>query len=238
MSMFLNISLYIVFICINFGFSLSAIADTEVRLLKGFDRIYLKRADKLVLTQGEKFEVKVHAPKEILAKAITVVNERTLMLFLDGDSWFRADDIKKVSYEVTMPRIDRVTLAGSGTIHAERIVSDYLKIDNKGYGDIFIGELVASKVNLLLRGNGNISLSSVLAVNVDSEAEGSGEIRADGEAKHIRVRIRGSGGFIGEDFSSESADIKVYGSGNVVIRKADVQSSKAYGSGSILFLEN
>lgn len=107
---------------------------------------------------------------------------------------------------VTTPKLELVTLAGSGDI--------------KGNGK-FTG---ASQLEVNIAGTGNVSLE-VNTPEVKADIAGSGDIILVGETRDLSVEIAGSGNFDGMRMMSENVNISIAGSGDVNVfadKKLDV----------------
>ena len=124
--------------------------------------------------------------------------------------WRRHD---KVRLTVTVPTLDRATLAGGGTISIDKVT-----------GTRFEGKVA---------GSGNLNLAAVDVGDVELAIAGSGDVRAAGKAKNVRYKIAGSGDVHAADLTAENAEVSIAGSGSIAGRATTTAAVKIAGSGDV-----
>jgi hypothetical protein len=117
---------------------------------------------------------------------------------------------------VQVRQLDRLALAGSGDIDADRMDGAQVQFDIGGSGAIRVGRIDAERV--------------VVAVG------GSGKLRADeGAARTVSISIGGSGNIDLARVRAESANVTIGGSGDATLQVRDSLSTTVMGSGSIAY---
>jgi hypothetical protein len=104
-----------------------------------------------------------------------------------------------------------------------------------GSGDIQVTGLVnASKLTNTISGSGSISLE-MDAKNYVALISGSGEIKASGKSQNTSITIAGSGDFEGANLNSEIANVKISGSGDIVLTVNKNLDALVSGSGDVKY---
>lgn len=200
------------------GTQLVADGKTQQREVSAFTEISLKIGANVYLKQGDKQIVEVKGDEGTLAKLITEVNNRTLVIKYPADTWFSKWNPGRVDIYVTIPQIDGLTVSGSGSVVSEdKIESRILNLILSGSGDIRIGDLKAEKVTATLSGSGNVHLSGQKS------------------AGDFKVTVSGSGNVKAIDFSADNVDVKVSGSGNCWVSAVKNLVARVAGSGNIIY---
>lgn len=114
---------------------------------------------------------------------------------------------------VTMPRIGKAGLAGSGDMAVDRV-----------QGTSFDGNVA---------GSGTLTLGTVAVDEMDVAIAGSGNVAARGSAGVLNISIAGSGDVNGEGLQASEAKIKIAGSGDVRAAVDGAADVTILGSGSV-----
>jgi hypothetical protein len=207
---------------------------TQKRDVSAFTEISLKIGANVHLKQGESQSVEVKCSESTLAKLITEVKDRKLVIRYPNDTWFSKWNPGPVDIYVTMPQIDALVISGSGSIFSDgKIESRILETTISGSGDIKLADLKAEKVSATLSGSGNIHLfGKEKASELKATISGSGNVKAiEFPADNVDVKISGSGNCWVN--SSKNLVVKLAGSGNVVYRGNPSVDSSIAGSGKV-----
>jgi len=207
---------------------------SQKREVSAFTEISLRIGANVHLKQGEPQSVEVKCSEATLAKLITEVSDRKLVIRYPNDSWFSKWNPGPVDVYVTMPQIDALVISGSGSIVSEgRIESRILDATISGSGDIKLTDLKAEKVSATLSGSGNIHLfGKQNATELKATISGSGNVKAsEFPADNVVVRISGSGNCWVN--SVKNLEVKLAGSGNVTYRGNPSVDSSIAGSGKV-----
>ncbi|WP_262692969.1 head GIN domain-containing protein [Kordiimonas aestuarii] len=216
------------------GFGMTAQAkDTseEMRDVASFSEVQLNGSMDLEVTVGGSQSVKVIADSDIMSHIETEVRGDTLRVGLDNGHSHR--NIKMMRVIVTVPELRGAGLRGSGDLHVTAAAADDFDLGLQGSGDVFFRKAKFGKLKIELQGSGDIDMEGTCD-DLDIELQGSGDIDAgDLKCNTAEVDLRGSGDI--EFFASQSADVGVHGSGDVVVRGEPAKlNSRVRGSGDIV----
>lgn len=181
--------------------------------------ISLQLAAHVTLSPGEKQEITIQGPQEILDELNTEVYEGvwrigTISGINTTSSFYKGEDDVKVF--ITMPEITSVELSSSGSI----VTTGLFKTS---------GELI-----LELSGSGDIHFLTE-AGSVHCEVSGSGSIQVNGGARTLDAEISGSGSVQAEDLEVEAAKVEISGSGDCKVNAVDRLHAEISGSGEVLY---
>jgi hypothetical protein len=206
---------------------------SQTREVSAFTEISLRVGANVHLKMGNSQFVEVKGDEATLAKLITEVSNRALVIKYPADSWFSNWKPGRVDIYVTIPQIDGLTISGSGSIVSEdKIESRILNLLISGSGDIKLSELKSEKVIASLSGSGNVHLSGSKAAEFKATISGSGNVKAiDFPAANVDVKISGSGNCWVN--AEKNLVARLAGSGNIIYRGAPLVDSGIVGSGSV-----
>src|SRR5690606_22905131 len=145
----------------------------------------------VVVTLGETHSVRWEGSPETLARLEVVVEDGTLTIrprsgIRRGFNWGRGD---APTFHVTTPRLDSVSLAGSGDVQVDRIE-----------GERFAGSIA---------GSGELSIDALQVDAAEFSIAGSGDVVAAGSARRTEVSILGSGDVRASGLRSEAAEVSI-----------------------------
>jgi hypothetical protein len=171
--------------------------------LANFERISTTGPQDLEITYGETFAV--HADGAVSRLEVVVENGELVIRPRNGVGWDWADfDSTKVS--VTMPRLTRVALTGSGEVSVDQVKGDRFSGVVQGF-------------------DGSIVVNGLEVDQAEFTINGPGEIVAAGTARATHMTINGPGEVQAGSVRSQTATINVNGPGDVelaVEQEADV----------------
>ncbi len=167
----------------------------------------------VVITMGDSYSVRAEGAPDALAQLEAVVEDGELILRPTGS--FRGDwgRFSSVTYHVTMPRLDAITLAGSGDIRIDRIE-----------GDEFEGAI---------NGSGALTIGTMEVDEADFSIGGSGKVIAAGTARDTRVSIGGAGNVEAAGLHSETARVSIGGVGDVALTVDEEAEISMAGAGTV-----
>ncbi|SFW69943.1 head GIN domain-containing protein [Chitinophaga sancti] len=203
--------------CNNNSIKGSGVSSSETRKLGDFHSISLQGAMDIEYTDGPAEDVVIEAEDNFLPLIITEVKDGQLIVRQKDRIYFNHP--KKITVKVTAPDIEKLSLAGSGTIHLmnDWQQDDHVKLSLSGSGDI-LGAVDAPQVNVALTGAGNIKLK--------------------GETKDLDVNIAGSGSFEGYNLHAENTSVSIGGSGNAEVHASVKLDVNIAGSGRVNYHGN
>ena len=229
---------------------------SETRNVSGFTSVSLAGIGNLYITLGATESVRIEAEDNLISYFDTSVLGSTLKIGLkDQYMGISLQPTKPVKFYVTLPKIEAVTLAGSGNIFATKVQANAFKISLLSSGNISIDSLIATTVEMLLSGSGNISLGTVSADQVTSinagsgdiqvgaltadkvfsKTAGSGDITLGGQVTEQSAQILGSGDYQAGGLKSTLATVNVSGSGNSQISASSNLNVTILGSGNVAY---
>ncbi len=200
--------------------SVSGESKEEKRPVKDFTGVELAVPADVYITQGETYSFIIEGDDEFLEKIKTEVSGKTLRIKTEG--WFNFGwDNQKVIIKITMPEVERLSVAGSGDIKAvSPIKAENLVTSISGSGDISISELLVKDLTASISGSGDISLGG------------------NGSAKMATVKVTGSGDVTLNGIAFANAEVSISGSGDVYLVASETLNARVVGSGDIVYSGN
>lgn len=200
---------------------------TQEREVAEFSEVRLKGSGKVFLTPGETQSLEIKTDDNIMPLIEAEVGGRRLTISHGNNR------LRPTVFEVyiTIQKLEGVGISGSGDIVGnDRFVTDSLYIDISGSGDMDL-EVETGLLENKISGSGSLQLSGKTETYTIS-VSGSGKINAfDVDAKHVSVRVSGSGDC--RVSASESLDARISGSGDVYYRGHPRIDARVSGSGTL-----
>ncbi|MEN2786409.1 head GIN domain-containing protein [Sphingomonas qilianensis] len=196
------------------GLAASGSGNTRSFAATDFSAIELRGSDDVDVRVGSGFSVRAEGPSEELDKLKIERDGTTLKIgrrSANGISW--GGSKRNVTVYVTMPRIAKASLAGSGNLTIDR-----------AEGQEFSGELA---------GSGNLSIAALSVQSAKFEIAGSGNTKAAGTAKQLSVELAGSGDVDAAALKAEGAEVSIAGSGSVRAEVNGPAQINILGSGDV-----
>jgi hypothetical protein len=183
---------------------------TETRDLSGFTRIDNRDALDVQVEQGPAFAVTVSIDSNLLAHVETHVAGDALVIGVDQNV---ADVVRGPHVLVTMPRVDALTVNGSGDLRMPALNQD-------------------SPLALSVSGSGDMQWQgSVPEIHADQNA--SGDLRLAGSSDRLAVAVRGSGDLAAASLEAASGTIELDGSGDASVTIRQSAEVSLRGSGDL-----
>lgn len=196
-----------------------------------FDEILTVGPQDVVVTRGDAFAVRSEGSGQALGLLEVVVEGDELVIRPKdrfGGDW---ESLSEATFYVTLPRLERVSMAGSGDIRIDRVESDSFSGDIAGSGQLAIADMTVDEADFSIGGSGNVSAAGT-ARDARVSIGGSGEVEAAGlRSETARVSIGGVGDV--ELTVSEEADISIAGRGDVNISGPARCSVSKFGVGDV-----
>ena len=189
---------------------------TETRDVRDFDEVVVQGRGDLILEQGDVESVVIEADAAVMPHVKAAVEGRRLVLGLEH--WWDSllFPLAPLRFHVSAVMVNRVTISGSGSVRAEALRSDDLRLEISGSGDMAFPQLTAGAVSLGISGGGKMKVS--------------------GEAESIAVRISGSGNVQTSELATQAAEVRISGSGNVSVNPAQTLDVQISGSGTVKYI--
>ncbi len=186
---------------------------TENRTTTDYEKIAVGGSFDVTLVAGKEGNLTIEIEDNLSQYLITEVKDGTLKV-----KWKKGINVRtKKGVKITIPfkQINAVSLAGSGKISTEDVISSH--------------ELV-----LKIAGSGNLDLD-VKASELITKIAGSGNMSINGTTTKLICNIAGSGDFNSYGLTTRDAEAKIAGSGTLKATINGKISAKIVGSGSIYY---
>jgi hypothetical protein len=190
-----------------------ATADHAIYAVAPFEEISTVGPQDVVVTLGDTASVRAEGSPRALAQLEAVVENGRLTIRPKRRFGFSWGSLRSATFYVTVPRLEEITLAGSGDIRVDRI-------EGKRF-DATVG------------GPGSIRIDSLKVDEAGFTVAGSGNLVAAGAARQSRVTVAGSGKIRGQGLHSESASVSIGGSGDVALTVEKDAQVSITGSGDV-----
>lgn len=220
----MKVSTIYAFVFLLFLMGTTAQAQTEVRTPGDFTRINSSGSWDVIISLGDKDEVKLVSKGFDLNKVITEVEDGKLEIKLEKG---RHNNVNFTAY-VTVRELEAIGLGGSGNIDVTSDVSSRtFSIGTSGSGDIKLQDVDTRTLSVGMSGSGRVIIEGGTCETANIGQSGSGAFDAlDLMAGDVRIGKSGSG----TTSIGVSGDLKVgaSGSGNVYIKGNP--TSQSFGS--------
>jgi len=257
-----SILLLIAMVVSGCGFKLvsgSGRIASVTRNISGFSSVTLASIGNVYITQGPAESLRIEAEDNLIPYFDTSVQGGTLKIGIKAEYMsVSLLPTRPVNFYVTLPKIEAITLAGSGNIFAGKLQTGAFRISLLGSGNIAADALAATNLDIHLGGSGNISLAIVSARQVNANIAGSGAIHVDaltadkissqtagsgnitigGTVAEQSAEILGSGDYLAGGLNSATATLRVTGSGSSQVSARDTLNVTILGSGDVAYSGN
>lgn len=182
------------------------------RDLEAVHQVYFGGIGELVVTQGDRDRLTVSAEDNLIHDFEIAVEDGSLVITLDD---VPPEPTKPILFNLTVRELDRVELAGVGTIN--------------------VPDLSASTFNVNVSGTGSLAISRLMAEQLIVNGSGAGRIEIAGQVMGQQVSLSGAGQYLASDLQSQSATIDLSGIGNAILWATNRLAINLSGAGSIQY---
>lgn len=184
---------------------------TQSRALGHFDALASSVSGDVEVRIGNTESVTVETDDNIQALLETVVENGTLRIRPVRKNISLSTRTMKIIVQARA--LDRVSVAGSGSVRADNLRGESLKFDIGGSGSLVARQLAAEAVTVSLGGSGSMETS--------------------GKAERLQVSIGGSGNVQADKLATRTANVSIGGSGEVTLWATQSLAVNLAGSGDI-----
>lgn len=205
---------------------------TQTFDLSGFTEVEVAGPDDVTIRRGDAFSITARGRKEDLDRLEIKLDgpDLTIGRKREGFSLSR-NDADDIVIAITLPRLTKVRLTGSGTIDADHVDGDAVEAVVTGSGDLKVARLTGKRADVTVSGSGDIEIGGGAVGAGELSVTGSGDIDAEGlVATTLEASITGSGNIDAQ--ATGTADIRILGSGDVTIGGGATCSTRQMGSGT------
>lgn len=142
--------------------------------------------------------------------------------------------------EVTAPRLEEISLAGSGMLNVlSPLEGEELEVNLAGSGDIAFDQTINyQKIELSVAGSGDLDCAELIADELEATIAGSGDVNvASGAVREANASVAGSGDIV-LTCTIENLDANIAGSGDIKARVTGKLDYTIFGSGEIGYYGN
>lgn len=171
--------------------------------------LVLAGPDTVIVNEGDTLAIDVSGDREAVDALRFTLDESTLGIMRKQGNW---DDKGKATVRVTMPALEKLVVAGSGTVEAPRLTGS---------------------PEVTIAGSGKARTAAVEADKLEVTIAGSGSYEGAGTAKSLELTIAGSGSANMAGLKADRAEITIAGSGNADFASDGTVEAKVMGSGDV-----
>jgi hypothetical protein len=171
--------------------------------------IVLAGPDAVVVTQGSELKIEVSGDPEAVAALRFSLEDGTLGVMREKDA-VKGDGKARVA--VTLPSLETIVLAGSGTLEAPGL---------------------SGKAEVTIAGSGTAHTADVDASSLEVTIAGTGTYRASGRAPVLELTVAGSGSADMAGLTADKAEVTIAGSGNASFASNGTVEATVMGSGNV-----
>lgn len=199
----------------------------EERSIEAATTVVLDTPGELTIREGAPGLV-VHAAESVLDRLTSEVRNGVLTLGVPpGTPSFLLGEI---SYELTLPSVERLEVNGSGDIDSTAPVGD-LEVEINGSGDVDVSSIDGSTVSLEISGSGDVEFSG-RTDELSISSAGSADVTAEElDAKTVTIDLDGSGEV--DVTASNALDVSISGSATVTYYGRPAITQDVSGSGEV-----
>ncbi len=171
--------------------------------------VALASRDTLIVAQGQTLDIAVSGDPAAVEALRFRIEDGTLGVMRERDS---RNVEGRATVRVTMPSLNSIVLAGSGTVDAAALTGD---------------------AEVTIAGSGTVRTAQVAAGSFTMTVAGSGNYEASGSAERLELSIVGSGRSDMADVTVDSADVNIAGSGAAEFASDGTVEANIVGSGEV-----
>lgn len=197
-----------------FGPQVQVIVNEDFSNLAPFTGVSSVGPQDVVITYGDTQSVRAEGSDQARALIGVTVENGVLKIRPRVQGWqWNWGGIQHATYYVTVPRLQSVSMEGSGDIRVDKVEGDTFSGRIEGTGDLTVGALKVDRANFTI--------------------EGTGSITAAGTAGDTQVSIGGPGDVIARELRSRTATVRVDGPGDAKLTVDQVAAVAVNGPGDV-----
>jgi hypothetical protein len=209
---------------------------TQEFKLSGFNQVDISSSFEVQITQGEEFNVLVHADEAVFPYLNVAVQGDTLGIGIDSSniSLFKVNILKA---EVIMPELNKLKVSGTSEVDVEGFDSEKnLQVDLSGASGLDL-TMNSGKVNLEISGSSKLR-GKINAGDINLTSSGASSVNLAGSGEDLIVESSGSSDVDLSELSVEDARIDASGASKIMVNASGTLNVHASGASSIYYLNN
>jgi hypothetical protein len=184
--------------------------------VSNFHAIASSGSFQIVVTMGNKESLTIDADESDAERIETLVQNGTLRIRLKRDAKnYNIPFKRKVNIYITAKKLDGLALSDSGNLEVKGILN-------------------SASVNIQVSGSGSVT-TNVDTQSISLAISGSGNVNISGGTGSANIAVSGSGSVNAKDLKAKNSNIKIAGSGNVVLHTEESLVANLAGSGSVKY---
>ena len=191
----------------------SGVPATEERDVSDVTEVSFSGIGEMTIVQGVVPSLNVTADDNVIPALETKVNGHKLIV--QTRSRTSINPKTKITYTLTIPRLETVSVSGAGNVRTEK----------------FVGEALTVK----LSGAGNARLLDTNFKSLNVNVSGAGTATASGSTEKLTLRISGAGNVEAAALKTGAADVQISGAGNATVWATDALKARASGAGGVKY---
>jgi hypothetical protein len=176
---------------------------------KSPSELVLAGPDEVIDTEGATLDIDVSGDREAVDALRFTLDDKTLGIVRKKGDW---KGNAKATVRVTMPPLEHLVVAGSGTVTAPRMTGS---------------------PEITIAGSGTARTARVEADKMEVTVAGSGTYEASGAAKSLELTIAGSGSARMAGLKVDDAEVTIAGSGDAEFASDGTVKATVMGSGDV-----
>lgn len=189
----------------------SGIKVTDIRAVADFTKLSVSNSADVIVQIGDEQSVEVDIDDNLVDVITTEVSNGRLSISSNQSYSTNVG----LQVRITVPRLEAVSISGSGDVTVTGLSNDEFKASITGSGDIKAAG-TATAVEAKVTGSGTVDLAELHAETAEAKVTGSGDIYVCA-SKDVSARVTGSGdiSYAGHSDLNPAVSSSVTGSGNV-----------------------
>ncbi|MCI0701212.1 MAG: DUF2807 domain-containing protein [Planctomycetia bacterium] len=191
----------------------SGVPATEERAIGDVTEVVVSGVGDLTVVQGEYPSLRVTADDNILP----LLDAKTSgsKLTFRTTSQYSVRPKTKITYTLTVPRLEAITISGAGNVKTDQFKSEKLAVK--------------------LSGAGNANLSNLDCKTLSVSLSGAGTATISGKAEKATLRLSGAGKLHASGLKTTGADVQISGAGTASIWATNDLKARVSGAGNIKY---
>jgi hypothetical protein len=194
----------------------SGVPATEERDIGDVSEVTVTGDGIVTISRGESASISVTADDNLLQYLKTETEGRTLRL--SGGTGFSVRPKTKPEYKLTLPRLESLTVSGSGHATVDKPVGDELKVKLSGAGTVTLREVTYQSLNVT--------------------TSGAGKVIATGAAPRAQFKLSGAGTLDAAGLRTSFMDVQVSGAGQATVWSTLELKARVSGAGGVRYKGN
>ena len=216
--------------------TVSEAQTSEIRTFSGIDGVILTGSGDVTIELGNKEELTISAPAELIPFLVTELKDGTLYIGKYKKGWKKFKNLhRNIRYDLIVETINHVGVSGSGDLDAEKLEGNQCTVKVSGSGNIDVNDIDSDKLKIHISGSGDIEVDKISTDELIVSVNGSGDAKIIGSADEIDITISGSGDFYGSNLNSDKVTVQLTGSGNANVWAVETLNTHISGSGDVYY---